>query len=79
MANLTITVADEVLKRARMRAVERGTSVNAVLREFLETYSGVRYAQSEAMEELMALSAGSEARRGLLSRPGQPVGIADPP
>ena len=31
--NLTITVEDEVLKRARMRALEENTSVNAVLRK----------------------------------------------
>ncbi|MFV2072631.1 MAG: hypothetical protein ACC742_08265 [Thermoanaerobaculales bacterium] len=38
--NLTITVGDEVLRRARIRALSQGTSVNAVLREFLESYAG---------------------------------------
>ena len=38
--NLTITVDDDVLRRARIRALEQGTSVNAVLREFLESYAG---------------------------------------
>jgi plasmid stability protein len=38
--NLTIAVDDEVLRRARIRALEQGTSVNAVLREFLESYAG---------------------------------------
>ena len=38
--NLTIVVDDEVLRRARIRALEQGTSVNAVLREFLESYAG---------------------------------------
>ena len=38
--NLTITVDDEVLRRARIRALSQGTSVNAVLREFLESYAG---------------------------------------
>ncbi len=41
MANLTITVDDRLLKRARMRALEDGTSVNAVLRTYLERYVGV--------------------------------------
>ena len=40
MSNLTITIDDELLKRARIRALEQGTSVNAVLREFLEAYAG---------------------------------------
>lgn len=30
MTNLTITVDEQTLKRARMRALEEGTSVNAV-------------------------------------------------
>ena len=37
MANLTITVPDEILKSARRRALEQGTSVNAVLRDYLQT------------------------------------------
>jgi tryptophan synthase alpha subunit len=31
VANLTITVDGETVKRARMRALEEGTSVNALL------------------------------------------------
>lgn len=38
MANLTITVDDDLLRRARARAVEQGTSVNAVLRDELSRY-----------------------------------------
>lgn len=41
MANLTITIEDRLLKQARMRALEAGTSVNAVLRDYLERYAGV--------------------------------------
>lgn len=41
MANLTITVDDRLLKQARMRALENGTSVNALLRTYLERYAGV--------------------------------------
>jgi len=40
MANLTITIDDELLKRARLRAIERNTSVNALLREYLEAFAG---------------------------------------
>ena len=36
MANLTLTVDDWVLRRARIHALERGTSVNALVREYLE-------------------------------------------
>ncbi len=38
VANLTITVDDDTLRRARVRAAEQGTSVNAVLRDELLRY-----------------------------------------
>lgn len=40
MANLTLAIEDDVLRRARIRALERGTSVNEVVREYLKTYVG---------------------------------------
>ncbi|MBM3686893.1 MAG: hypothetical protein FJW85_07835 [Actinobacteria bacterium] len=39
MTNLTITVDEETLRRARIRALEEGSSVNAVLREYLSRYA----------------------------------------
>lgn len=39
MANLTISVDDETLKRARIRAIEQGESVNRVLAERLREYA----------------------------------------
>ncbi|MGH2407265.1 MAG: DUF6364 family protein [Candidatus Limnocylindrales bacterium] len=41
MANLTVTVNERVLKRARIRALENGTSVNAVVSDYLEQYAGL--------------------------------------
>ena len=38
MANLTITVPDDLLRRARVRAAREGTSVNSVLRTSLGCY-----------------------------------------
>lgn len=64
MVNLTITVEDEALKKARMRALEQGISVNALLREYLESYAGVRSEQLNAVREIIALSRTSESRRG---------------
>ena len=40
MANLTLAIDDETLRRARIRAVQEGTSVNAVVREQLRRYAG---------------------------------------
>ncbi len=39
MANLTLVIDDELLQRARLRALAQGTSVNAVVREMLATYA----------------------------------------
>ena len=64
MANLTITVDDEVLKRARLRATEQGTSVNAVVRGYLEQYAGTRSAQEQALTKLLALSEQTRSKRG---------------
>jgi hypothetical protein len=40
MANVTLAVDDDVLRRARIRALEQGTSVNALIREYLESFAG---------------------------------------
>jgi hypothetical protein len=40
MANLTITLDDAILRRARKRAIDGRTSVNAVVAAFLERYAG---------------------------------------
>ena len=40
MANLTLVIDDDVLRRARARAAARGTSVNAVIRDLLEQFAG---------------------------------------
>lgn len=38
MANLTVTIEDDLLQRARERAVAEKTSVNALVREYLTRY-----------------------------------------
>ncbi len=53
MTNLTITVDDETLKRARIRALEDGVSVNTVLREYLEAYAGMGREQVEAARRVL--------------------------
>lgn len=62
MANLTLTVDDHLLKRARMVALQRNTSVNAAVREFLERFSGAdesAEALSEFLDDAQASTAGS--------------------
>ena len=57
MANLTITIDDEILNRARIRAQTEQTSLNDVLLKFLESYAGTSTAeQAAAVRELIELS-----------------------
>jgi plasmid stability protein len=62
MSNLTITVDEETLKKARIRAVTEGTSVNEVLRSFLESYAGFDAEQQAAVEDLLQLSREAKSR-----------------
>ena len=63
MANLTITIDDQLLKRARLRALERGTSVNALLRDFLEAFSHPEELH-EARAAFAGLARGSDVGSG---------------
>ena len=62
--NLTITMEDDVLKRARLRAQAEGTSVDAVLRSFLEAYADAGEREQAAIADLINLSLESAAGRG---------------
>lgn len=64
MANLTITIDDDLLRQARIRALEQGTSVNALLRDYLTAFAGAGDAQARALADLLTLSSASTARRG---------------
>ena len=61
--NLTITIDDELLRRARIRALSQGTSVNAVLRDFLTSYAGSDV-ETAARGRLAGLARGSTASSG---------------
>ena len=67
MPNLTITVDAETLRRARVRAVQRGESVNAMLAEALRRYAdntrpGDVFAAVEAVADAHSLGTDSGAR-----------------
>jgi len=61
--SLTIAVDEELLRRARIRALEQGTSVNAVIRGFLESYAGGE-GERRARARLVELARGSKASSG---------------
>lgn len=63
MANVTLTIAEDVLKRARIRALDQGTSVNAVIRDFLERYAGSER-ERDALRAFSELADRTSARSG---------------
>lgn len=58
MSNLTVSVDEQLIKRARMRAIEQGTSLSAKVREFLQGYvngsqEGLAQQRAEATARLL--------------------------
>ena len=64
MANLTITIDDEILRRARVRATEQDTSVNSLLRDYLVAYAATGTTWEQAADAILRLSAHARAGRG---------------
>lgn len=56
MANLTVVVDDDLLRRARQRAIEDGVSISAVVRSHLRRYAR----DGSGFEGFLALTAMSE-------------------
>lgn len=63
MVNLTVTIDPDLLRRARIRALEEGTSVNAKVRDFLQGYVGTSPAEA-ALADLLAQAMRSQAGSG---------------
>ncbi len=61
MANLTITVDKDTLLKARQRALQQSTSVNAVLRTYLEQYAGGDEIHRRTTEAILELTEQSSA------------------
>lgn len=55
MANLTIAIDDALLREARIKAVQQGTSVNEVCRQAVEKF--VRGERSDAAERFARIKA----------------------
>jgi antitoxin component of RelBE/YafQ-DinJ toxin-antitoxin module len=61
--NVTLSVDDEVLQRARRKAEVMGTSVNQLIREYLEQLSGKANPAEDAVEfERLSHQAGGDSR-----------------
>ncbi len=53
MTNVTLSVDDEDLKQARVLALQEGTSLNAVIRGFLRSYTGRNKRYQEVTESVL--------------------------
>lgn len=66
MANLTLSLDDELLQKAREAALREHTSVNALVREYLKGYVNARERRLRALDALDAVAertgSSSEAR-----------------
>lgn len=63
MSNLTLNIDDDVLRRARIRALERGTTVNSLVRSYLETFAGPEQGR-RALDEIVEIAQQSNASSG---------------
>lgn len=67
MSNLTITADDDLIRRARRKAAEEGTSLSAVMGEYLKAYVGPQDAASVLREmfEIADLADSSVGEAGI--------------
>jgi hypothetical protein len=67
MANVTLAVDEDVLRRARIRALEQGTSVNALIRDYLESFAG-REPANDGAAAFLELAGRATASSGAAGR-----------
>jgi len=67
MAKLTIAIDERVLERARSRASQQGTSLEALVRSYVESFASGEEERMQAVKSLLDLSrktgGGSGGRR----------------
>jgi plasmid stability protein len=61
MANLTISIDDQLIRKARIRAINESTSVSARIREFLTVYAEGENRQQQVAQGFIAAARRSKA------------------
>ncbi len=61
MTNLTISLDEDIIREARVRAIREGTSVSAKVREFLAQYAQNTDTQVKAGEAILAMARASQS------------------
>ena len=67
MKNITLSVDESVLDQVRIFAAKRGTTVNAIVRRYLQQIAGSEDRAKEAMRELRDMSERSQAQVGSIT------------
>jgi hypothetical protein len=67
VANLTLSIDDQLLQAARVRAVSEGTSVNEICRKAIENYARAA-SRADWLARYRTLHAQVEAERGPVMR-----------
>jgi hypothetical protein len=57
MANLTLVIDDDLLKAARIKALQEGTSVNELCRQAIERYAGEVDTPEKRARDMRAIAA----------------------
>ena len=78
MKNITVAIDEDIHRRARIKAAERGTSVSAAVREFLIRWSGEetefdrrKRLQQETLRGIDTFRAGDRLSREEVHRRGR--------
>ena len=78
MANLTLAVDADLIRRARVRAIQDGTSLSAKVREFLQQYVDGTGSSTAADREAAALQLLRLMDAATASQPADGVAPAGP-
>ncbi|MCU0926686.1 MAG: DUF6364 family protein [Hydrogenophaga sp.] len=68
MTNLTISIDEAVVRQARVRAIQEGTSVSAKVRDFLAVYAQGGQPQQSAAQDFIAAARSRQAQVDQASR-----------
>ena len=72
MANLTLVIDDDLLKAARIKALQEGTSVNELCRQAIERYAATADSPEKRARDMKALAA-KIARNAPPRDPSDPI------
>ena len=67
MTNLTLAIDEQILQRARIRAIQRGTSVDALVRDYIARLAGESDAE-DGVAQFHQIVSGGTASSGSAGR-----------